>query len=63
MKAKKEPDHRTYEPKDPEKITTYDDKRPETDTYQEVREEEEPTAEMARKGNLTRDDGGPKQPG
>jgi hypothetical protein len=64
MKTKKEPDHRTYEPKHPEEVTSYDDSRPETDTPQEVRESEESPAEMERKGSLARkDDGGPKQPG
>jgi len=63
MKTKKEPDHRTYEPKHPEQPTSYDTSRPETATPQEVREGEEPTAEMIQKGKQEPKDGGSKQPG
>jgi hypothetical protein len=51
MKAKrrKEPDHRNYNPIKPGEPTSYDTNQPETNTPQEVREGEEPTAQQAKK--------------
>jgi hypothetical protein len=48
-KSKKEPDHRAYHPLKPGQPTSYDTSQAETDTPQEVRESEEPTAQQANK--------------
>ncbi|MES2733310.1 MAG: hypothetical protein V4714_16300 [Bacteroidota bacterium] len=63
MKAKKEPDRRTYKDKHPEKATTYDITQAETNTPQKVREGEEATAELIKKGPTEPKDGASKQPG
>ena len=54
---------KSYPAKDGKKPTSYDTSRPETDTPQEVRENEEPTAEQIWKGSQEPKDGGSKQPG